>query len=66
MKLYLYEAQNRTKNAAVEMINSFATGTEKRKLNFLVRTLLKSYPINPKELRRQIADFGILKGQYPF
>lgn len=66
MKLYLYEAQNRVKNAAKEMVNSFASSTEKKKLNFLLRRLLKSYSINPKELRRQIADFGIMKGQYPF
>lgn len=66
MQLYLYEALDQVQKAAKEAIASFATGFEKKLLLFLLGKLLKSYPQNPKDLRRAVADYALKKGKYPF
>lgn len=66
MQLYLYEAANRVQQTAKEAIASFATGFEHRMLSFLTGQLLKNYRQNPKALRRNVADYVLKCGAYPF
>lgn len=66
MQLYLYEALGKVQKAAKDAIASFASGFEKRMLSFLVGKLLKNYNQNPKDLRREVADYALEKKAYPF
>ncbi len=66
LKLYLYESTNKVRKLGEDTICSYATGIEKRGLRLALRLLTPHYPVNPKELRRAIADFTIAKGKYPF
>ena len=66
LQLYLYEALEKSRKAALEAIASFATGSEKRRHNKIVSIMLKPYNINPKEIRRTIAQAVIAKGEYVF
>ena len=66
VQLYLYEALEKSRKAALEAIASFATGSEKRRHNKIVSIMLKPYNINPKEIRRTIAQAVIAKGEYMF
>lgn len=64
MELYLYEALEKSRKAALEAVASFATGSEKRNYTRAVKIMLKPYDINPKALRRNIAQAVINKGKY--
>jgi alkylation response protein AidB-like acyl-CoA dehydrogenase len=64
VKLYLYEAQEVARKAALEAIASFATGRQKRTYTKMVNRMLKPFEINPKALRREIAQYCIEKGSY--
>jgi len=66
LQLYLYEALAKSRKAALEAVASFATGSEKRRHSKIVSLMLKPYNINPKEVRRAIAQAVIAKGQYAF
>lgn len=66
MQVYLYESLERTRKAAKDAIASFAEGGERKRYSFVVRKLLKSYEINPKELRRDIAKYMVKEGKYTF
>ena len=66
LQYYLYEALATTRKAAHDAIDSYATGLERRFMRRLVNTLLKPYNINPKEVRRSIANYIIEKGEYCF
>ncbi|MBX7181050.1 MAG: acyl-CoA dehydrogenase family protein [Bacteroidia bacterium] len=63
-QLFLYDALENAKLAAKNAIDSYADGFTKWYMHKLVSGLLKSYPINPKALRRDIADFYIQKGKF--
>jgi alkylation response protein AidB-like acyl-CoA dehydrogenase len=65
-KLYLYDALETVRKAANQAIDSYATGLEKSVLKLLTRRLLRTYNINPKNTRREIADYFIAKGGYKF
>lgn len=64
VQVYLYESLERVRKASKDAISSFAEGSEKTKNNFIVRKLLKSYNVNPKELRRDIVKYLIKEGKY--
>jgi hypothetical protein len=66
MQVYLYESLERVRKTAKDAISSFASDGEKRKVNFIVRKLIKSYNINPKELRRDITKYMVKQGKYSF
>jgi len=66
MQVYLYESLERTRKAAKDAIASFTEGGERKRYSFVVRKLLKSYNINPKELRRDIAKYMVKQGKYTF
>jgi alkylation response protein AidB-like acyl-CoA dehydrogenase len=64
VQVYLYEALERVRKASKDAITSFATGSEKSRTNFIVRKLLKSYDVNPKDLRRDIVKHMVQEGEY--
>lgn len=65
-QVYLYDALDTSRKAANTALDSFSTGVEKTVLRRLVRSLLKSYPINPKNTRREVAAYFLKKGGYAF
>ncbi len=66
MQLYLYESLAKVQKVAKEAVASFTEGIEKSNLNRMLRLLLPDYDINPKQLRRNIANFAIEQGSYCF
>ncbi len=64
VQLYLYEALAKVRKAAVEAIASFATGRARQRHTKMVQRMLKPYEVNPKELRRNIAQAVIERGGY--
>jgi alkylation response protein AidB-like acyl-CoA dehydrogenase len=64
VQVYLYEALERVRKTSKDAITSFATGSEKSLTNFIVRKLLKSYDVNPKNLRREIVKHMVQEGEY--
>lgn len=63
-KLYLYDALDVVRKSANNAIDSYASGAEKLILKRLMRRMLKSYDINPKDMRRDVADFMIKNDGY--
>lgn len=66
VQVYLYECLERTRKSAKDAIASFSEGGERTRYSFIVRKLLKSSNINPKELRRDIAKYMVKEGKYTF
>ena len=64
MRLYLYEALDRVRKAGYDAINSYARGAEKVVMRRLLMLLTPPYEINPKKLRRQVADRMIEADEY--
>ena len=64
VQLYLYEALEKSRKAALEAIASFSKGSEKRRHTRMVNWMLKPFDINPKTLRRNIAQAVIDRGFY--
>ncbi len=65
-KLYLYDALDVARKSAHNAIDSYSSGFEKVILKCLVRKMLRTYSINPKDMRRDVADYLIKKGGYKF
>ena len=65
-KIYLYEATDKIGASAKEAIVSFAKGDEQKVLLMGLKRFTKPDFINVKELRRQVADYMIAQGKYPF
>lgn len=65
-KIYLYEAVDKIEASAKEAIVSFAKGDEQKVLLMGLKRYTKPDFINVKELRRQVADYMIAQGKYPF
>jgi alkylation response protein AidB-like acyl-CoA dehydrogenase len=65
-QVYLFEAAEKIQTAAKEAIASFAKGDEQKVMLMGLKRFTKADLINTKELRRQIADYMIEKGKYPF
>lgn len=66
VQLYIYEALAISRKSAEDAIASYATGAEKFLTQKLADTLTLTYDVNPKDLRRKVAQAAIDKGQYPF
>lgn len=64
MQVYLYEALGRVRKSAHDAVASYATGGEKKRANYLIKKLLKSYDINPKTLRREIVEYMVKENKY--
>ena len=65
-KLFLYQAINNCSQSGEEVILSFTEGDEQKILLMGLKRFTKGYKINPKELRREIADKLIKENQYCF
>lgn len=56
LQLYLYQSLAKAKKAAKEAVASFETGRMQRRHNRVIDLLLQPYFINPKTVRRKIAE----------
>ncbi|WP_192347444.1 acyl-CoA dehydrogenase family protein [Algoriphagus sp. Y33] len=65
-QIYLSEAVDKIATAAKEAIGSFTKGDEQKVMLMGLKRFTKSELYNTKELRRQIADYMIDQGKYPF
>jgi alkylation response protein AidB-like acyl-CoA dehydrogenase len=65
-QVYLSEAVNKINDAAKEAIASFTKGDEQKVMLMGLKRYTKAELVNTKELRRQIADYMIAQGKYPF
>ena len=65
-KLFLYSAIKNCQRSGEEVILSFAKGDEQKVLLMGLRRFTKGYTINPKKLRRNIADKLISENRYCF
>ena len=65
-QVYLSEAVEKINVAAKEAIASFTKGDEQKVMLMGLKRFTKMDLINTKELRRQIADYMIEAGKYPF
>jgi len=66
LHLYLYEALDITQKAAKDAVASFATGMQKKQLNYIVGKMLDAPDWNPKKLRRGIARYVLEQEEYCF
>lgn len=65
-QVYLTEAVDKINATAKEAIASFTKGDEQKVMMMGLKRYIKADLVNTKELRRQIADYMIAKGKYPF
>ncbi len=65
-QVYLYDALDTARKAANNAIDSFSSGITKSLLKWLTGRMLKTYGINPKDARREVADYMIAKNGYSF
>ncbi|MEB2778897.1 acyl-CoA dehydrogenase family protein [Algoriphagus sp. C2-6-M1] len=65
-QIYLSEAVDKIYVAAKEAIGSFTKGDEQKVILMGLKRFTKSELYNTKDLRRQIADYMIDQGKYPF
>lgn len=65
-RIYLYEAVEKVGAAGREAIMSFAQTDDLKILLMGLKRFTKPFIINPKVLRREIADYLIEKNDYPF
>lgn len=66
LQVYLYEAVERTRKSALDAIMAYTSGFEQTTAKFIVGRLLKSYQVNPKQLRRDITVYMAKEGGYVF
>ena len=65
-QLFIYEAVENTRRRAVEVIDSYSGGKGEGFVRWAIGKMLKKGKLNPKDLRRQVADAAIAKKGYPF
>lgn len=65
-RVYLSEAVDKITAAAKEAIACFTTGDEQKVMLMGLKRYTKAPLVNTKVLRRQVADYMIEQGKYPF
>jgi alkylation response protein AidB-like acyl-CoA dehydrogenase len=65
-KLFLYQSMKKCSQSGEEVILSFAKGDEQKMLLMGLKRFTKGYTINPKQLRREIANKLIEENKYCF
>lgn len=65
-QVYLYEALDKVRKSAKDALASYANKKQQKKMNRILKILLKPYDINPKEMRRNIAAYLLEEGKYGF
>ncbi|MBX2878273.1 MAG: acyl-CoA dehydrogenase family protein [Saprospiraceae bacterium] len=66
VQLFLYQASNKARQAAFDVLASFAEGAELRRHRRIIKLLLQPYSVNPRTLGRNIAQALINNDGYPF
>ncbi len=66
MQLHIYESLRRVRTAAENEIDSLPEGTKQGLQRKMIKRFAKKYTVNPKNLRREIADYFIQKNDYTF
>jgi hypothetical protein len=66
LRVFLYEALAKVRRTGQEAIASYAIGFEKNLMTRLLKMLTPKFDVNPKDLRRAVADYAIKKNGYPF
>lgn len=64
LQLHIYEGLRRIRTAAESEIDSLPKGTKQGLQRKMVKRFAKNYIINPKEIRRDIADYFIKENNY--
>ncbi len=64
MLVKIYDSVNYIKKEGLDAINSFTTGFENKILKKILETFSRNLEINPKLLRRKIADYLLEKKDY--
>ena len=66
LRVFLFEALAKVRRTGQEAIASYATGAEKSLMTRLLKMLTPKFDVNPKDLRRAVAEYAIKKNGYPF
>ena len=66
LKLHLYEALAKVRKAGNDAIESYAEGFDRKTVAYFLKVLTPKMNVNPKELRRAVANYAIEKNDYPF
>lgn len=66
MRIYLYEAIEKSSLVAKEAIYAISEGDTQRMMLMGLKRFTKMEPMNLKEARRRVADYLIQKNEYPF
>ena len=65
-QLFIYDAVENTRLRATQVIDSYTDGKGEGFVRWSIRQMLKKGRLNPKALRRQVADAAIAAKGYPF
>lgn len=65
-RIVVYESMETCRKAAKDAILAFADGLDRSMLLWSVKKLSKTQHINIKDLRREVADFFVETGKWPF
>ena len=66
VQLFLYQASNKARQAAFDVLASFAEGSELRRHRRIIKLLLQPYTVNPRSLGRDISQALLDHDGYPF
>ena len=66
VKINIYNALSIVRDSSKEIVDTYATGMEKRKMFYFIKLLTRKYDVNPTALRRKIADYVIKNKEYCF
>lgn len=66
VQLFLYQASNKARQAAFDVLASFAEGSELRRHRRIIKLLLQPYAVNPRSLGRDISQALLDHDGYPF
>lgn len=66
LNLHLYTAVEKVKCKAINAIDSLPDNTKQKFLKWATKKLMRQIEINPKDTRREIADYFIKEGKYTF
>ncbi len=64
LALHFYEATAKIKARAINAIDSLPAGTKQGFLHWATNKLTPQFAVNPKDLRREIADYMVKEGGY--
>lgn len=63
-QIYLYDALDTARKATSNALDSFSGGVQKYFIKKITNRMLRTYNINPKDVRREVADYMLKKGGY--